>query len=124
MRFDSRSSEQVDALVAAFLGCSLPASFLPDGGVSFKPSADGSWPTGANLFSAPQLLEMFGRMFEIAESLNPSLALFFTVASEKHERKLIDRRLRMQRRELKRLNRQLRYILQGVDHGVKLQQAR
>lgn len=56
------TDEQIEKMVTRFLGWRLPKSFAPDAGISFKPMPDEYmphyWPTGTNLFDAPQAKEM------------------------------------------------------------------
>ena len=53
-------SEIADKMAMAFLRWELPLGFRPDNGISFKKAA--RWPTGTNLFSAQQAVEMTEHM--------------------------------------------------------------
>lgn len=51
------SPAEVDAMVNRFLAWPVPATFFPDGGISYAP-IPGSQPTGTNLLSAEQAKAM------------------------------------------------------------------
>lgn len=57
-------SAMIDQMVNRFLAWKLPADFGPDAGIKFTPHHMQQpygpyWPTGTNLFTAPQAAEMF-----------------------------------------------------------------
>ena len=51
-----------DKMAMAFIRWKLPRGFHPDNGIKFTPPASGRWPTGTNLFSAQQAIEMAEHM--------------------------------------------------------------
>lgn len=54
---DGMSEAQIDYMVKRFLCWRLPEKFSPDGGIIFSSAnnrANGTWPTGTNLFDAEQ----------------------------------------------------------------------
>jgi hypothetical protein len=62
------TKEQIDYMVQRFLGWSLPETFNPDGGVSFKRATYGNqiypMPTGTNVLDCNQATEMVKHMLD------------------------------------------------------------
>jgi hypothetical protein len=62
------TKEQIDHMVQRFLGWSLPETFSPDGGVSFKRASYGDhiypMPVGTNVFTAVEATAMVKHMLD------------------------------------------------------------
>jgi hypothetical protein len=70
------TEDQIKHMVSRFLGWKLPATFAPDGGISFEPEFNKEWnakqgkppqrhePVGTNVFSAVEAEAMIRHMLE------------------------------------------------------------
>jgi hypothetical protein len=66
----------VNAMVTRFLTWKLPETFCPDGYIGFnREGAENAWPTGTNLFSAPEVKAMLRHMVSPCTCKDPVLPI-------------------------------------------------
>ena len=87
------NEREIQLFAEKFCATELPKGFNPDGGIKFiKPHhPNHSWPTGTNLFTVEQAVELFTKIFkEVEEEKSTPDQVYQKMDKEEWARRILD----------------------------------